>query len=114
MEKKSIEVGCLLVFPIFFWRRLLLMSCSRVFIYLLQRMARNTFLACKLIVHALSLVVSDCNFTDKKKVMAMSKDEMEKEHDYQMREKVALEEEGLWVKLCSKLVSVYIKIIKKS
>ena len=45
--------------------------------------------------------------------MAMSKDEMEKEHDYQMREKVALEEEASWAKLCSKLVSVYIKIIVK-
>ena len=66
----------------------------------------------KLIVHALSLIVSDRNFTDKK-VMAMSKDEMEKEHDYQMREKVALEEEASWAKLCSKLVSVYIKIVKK-
>ena len=74
-------------------------------------MARNTFFARKLIVHALSLVVSDRNF-DKKKVMAMSKDEMEKEHDYQMREKVALEEEASWAKLCSKLVSVYIKIVK--
>ena len=74
--------------------------------------ARNTFLAHKLIVHALLLVVSDRNYTDKKKVMAMSKDEMEKEHDYQMREKVALEEEASWAKLCSKLVSVYIKIIK--
>ena len=29
-------------------------------------MAWNTFLACKLIVHVLSLVVSDCNITDKK------------------------------------------------
>ena len=48
-----------------------------------------------------------------KKAMAMSKDEMEKEHDYQMREKVALEEEASWLKLCSKLVSVYIKIVKK-
>ena len=31
-----------------------------------------------------------------------------------MREKVTLEEEALWAKLCSKLVSVYIKIVKKS
>ena len=61
--------------------------------------------------------------------MAMSKEEMEKEHDYQMREKVALEEEASWVKLCSKVVSVYqnlcsnnialkkskiVKIVKKS
>ena len=44
--------------------------------------------------------------------MAMSKDDMEKEPDYQMREKVALEEEASWAKLCSKLVSVYIKIVK--
>ena len=44
----------------------------------------------------------------------MSKNDMEKEPDYQMREKVALEEEASWAKLCSKLVSVYIKIVKKS
>ena len=57
-------------------------------------------------------------FFDKKRRMAMSKEEMEKEYDYQMRDKVALEEEASWAKLCSKLVSVYIKkkivkIIKK-
>ena len=64
-----------------------------------------------------SHIIAHCirpQFSDKKEIMAMSKDEMEKEPDYQMREKVALEEEALWVKLCSKLVSVYIKIVKKS
>ena len=35
----------------------------------------------------------------------MSKEEMAKHYDYEMKEKVLLEEEALWVKLCSKLVS---------
>ena len=52
-------------------------------------------------------------FFYKKRRMAMSKEEREKEYDYQMRDKVALEEEASWAKLCSKLVNVYIKIVKK-
>ena len=36
--------------------------------------------------------------------MAISRDEMEREYDYKMKEKVQ-EEEELWAKLCSKLVS---------
>ena len=46
--------------------------------------------------------------------MAMSKEEMDKHYDYQMKDKVVLEEEASWAKLCSKLVSIYIKIVKKS
>ena len=74
-------------------------------------MAQNTFLAHKLIVHTLLLKVSPRIF-DKKRRMAMSKEEMEKHYDYQMKGKVVLEEEASWAKLCSKLVSIYIKIVK--
>ena len=86
------------------------MSCSHVFTkngtkYLLSMQTDSS----RIIAHSIRL-----QFCDKKRIMAMSKDEMEKEHDYQMREKVALKEEASWAKLCSKLVSVYIKIIKKS
>ena len=35
----------------------------------------------------------------------MSRDEMEREYDYELEEKVVLEEEESWGKLCSKLVS---------
>ena len=35
----------------------------------------------------------------------MSKEEMAKHYDYQMKEKVVQEEEASWGKLCSKLVS---------
>ena len=90
--------------------------CRTVHMYL-QRMAQNTFLACKLIVHTLSLKVS-LRIFDKKRRMAMSKEEMAKHYDYQMKDKVVLEEEASWAKLCSKLVSIYIKnhkkIVKKS
>ena len=34
----------------------------------------------------------------------MSKEEMPKHYDYEMKEKVVLEEEALWGKLCSKHV----------
>ena len=37
--------------------------------------------------------------------MAMSKEEMAKQYDYKIKEKVVLEEEASWGKLCSKLVS---------
>ena len=75
-------------------------------------MAQNTFVACKLIVDTLSLEVNPRIF-DKKR-MAMSKEEMTKHYDYQMKDKVVLEEEASWVKLCSKLVSIYIKNCKKN
>ena len=83
------------------------MSCSRVFTkngakYLFSMQTDSS----RIISRSISL-----QFCDKKRIMAMSKEEMEKEHDYQMREKVALEEEASWAKLCSKLVSVYIKIV---
>ena len=35
----------------------------------------------------------------------MSKEEMEAEYDYEVKEKVVQEEEESWGKLCSKLVS---------
>ena len=35
----------------------------------------------------------------------MSKEEMAKHYDYEMKEKVVQEEEASWEKLCSKLVS---------
>ena len=35
----------------------------------------------------------------------MSRDKMEREYDYKMKEKVVQEEEESWGKLCSKLVS---------
>ena len=50
MEKKSIEVGFLLVFPIFFLEKAF---ADELFMCILQRMAQNTFLACKVIVHIL-------------------------------------------------------------
>ena len=37
--------------------------------------------------------------------MWMSKEEMEAEYDYEVKEKVVQEEEESWGKLCSKLVS---------
>ena len=37
--------------------------------------------------------------------MWMSPDDMQKKYDYQMKEKVVQEEEELWGRLCSKLVS---------
>ena len=37
--------------------------------------------------------------------MWMSQDEMEKKYDYEMKEKVVLEEEESWGRLCTKLVS---------
>ena len=69
--------------------------------------------AYKLTIHTLSLEVSPriCN---KKRIMAMSKEEMAKHYDCQLKDKVVLEEEASWAKLCSKLVSIYIKIVKKS
>ena len=47
--------------------------------------------------------------------MAMSKEQMAKHYDYEMTEKVVLEEEASWGKLCSKLVinNIYIKNCKK-
>ena len=65
-------------------------------------MARNTFLACKLIVHILSPECKhDCFLKKIEKKMAMSSKD---------KDKVQMEEEAAWVKLCSKLVSnnVYI------
>ena len=63
-------------------------------------------------IHTLSLKVN-LRIFDKKRRMAMSKEEMAKHYDYQMKDKVVLEEEASWVKLCSKLVSIYIKNHKK-
>ena len=37
--------------------------------------------------------------------MSMSRDEMQKRYNYQMKEKVVQEEEESWGRLCSKLVS---------
>ena len=37
--------------------------------------------------------------------MWMSQDKMEKKYDYEMKEKVVLEEEESWGRLCTKLVS---------
>ena len=37
--------------------------------------------------------------------MWMSQDKMEKKYDYQMKEKVVLEEEESWGRLCTMLVS---------
>ena len=37
--------------------------------------------------------------------MWMSQDKMEKKHDYKMKEKVVLEEEESWGRLCTNLVS---------
>ena len=85
--------------------------CRTVHMYL-QRMVRNTFLVHKLIIHTLLLEVT-LRIFDKKRRMAMSKEEMAKHYDYQMKDKVVLEEEASWAKLCSKLVSIYIKIVKK-
>ena len=75
MEKKSIEIGFLLVFPIFFRSRLLLMSCSHAFTkngtkYLFSMQTDSS----RIIAHSISL-----QFCDKKRIMAMSKEEMEKE-----------------------------------
>ena len=64
-------------------------------------MARNTFLACKLIFYILSSVLQSENFFK----MWMSPDDMEKKYDYQMKEKVVQEEEESWERLCTKLVS---------
>ena len=50
MDKKSIEVGFLLVFHIFLLEKAF---ADELFTCILQRIARNTFLACKLIVHVL-------------------------------------------------------------
>ena len=85
------------------------MSCSRVFT---KNGAKYLFSVQTDSSHIIARCIR-LQFSDKKRIMAMSKDEMEKEHDYQMREKVALKEEASWAKLCSKLVSVYIKIVKK-
>ena len=69
----------------------------------LQGMAQNTFLVCKLIFHTLLpvLQLQSENFLR----MSMSKDEMVKHYDYQMKEKVVQEEEASCRRLCSKLVS---------
>ena len=55
-------------------------------------MAQNTFLVCKLIFHTLLpiLQLQSENFLR----MSMSKDEMVKHYDYQMKEKVVQEEEA--------------------
>ena len=37
--------------------------------------------------------------------MWMSKEDMEKNYDYELKEKVVLEEEESWGRLCTKLVS---------
>ena len=100
MEKKSIEVGFLLVFPIFFLEKAF---AHELFTCILQRMVRNTFLARKLIVHILSPERTRDRFFLKKlkKKMAMSSEDKDKEQ---------MEEQAAWAKLCSKLVSnnVYI------
>ena len=51
MDKKSIEVGFLLVFHIFLLEKAF---ADELFTCILQRIAQNTFLARKLIVHLLS------------------------------------------------------------
>ena len=40
----------------------------------------------------------------------MSKEEMEAEYDYEVKEKVVQEEEKSWGKLCSKLVSKILQL----
>ena len=62
------------------------------------------------------IIAQTCNLRicDKKRRMAMSKEQMAKHYDYEMKEKVVLEEEASWGKLCSKLVSNNIYISKKS
>ena len=77
-------------------------------------MVQNTFLACKLIVHTLSPKLN-LRICDKKRRMAMSKEQMAKHYDYEIKEKVVLEEEASWGKICSKLVNnnIYIKNHKK-
>ena len=87
---------------------------AELFHMYLQRMAQNTFLACKLIVHTLLPELNPRIF-DKKRRIAMSKEQMAKHYDYEMKDKVVLEEEASWVRLCSKLVSnnIYIKNRKK-
>ena len=72
-------------------------------------MVRNTFLACKVIVHVLSLE-HDYLQVHYKITMATSSKEVGKETD--IKEKVILEEEASWAKLCSKLVSNNIYILK--
>ena len=101
MEKKSIEVGFLLVFPIFFWRKLLLMSCSHVFTkngtkYLFGTQSDSSCIIARarLLFYYKFIIIT----------MATSSKEVGKETD--IKEKVILEEEASWAKLCSKLVSI--------